>query len=607
MRSATLKGIACHTADDGGLIGPDPVFGWGLLNTKKAAETITNNGLTAWVSEENLTQGQTFTMNVNSNGTTPLMASITWTDVPGNINTSGLPNEPIKALINDLDIRITKNTITYYPWKLTNDFFNGAVRNADNNVDNVEQVKIDTPTAGQYTITVTHKGNLVNNNQKYSLVITGISSTFALNSTSEDLVVCSNQNASFTFNYTQTGAGTTNFTAAGLPAGATATFTPSSRNSNGLVTMNITGLSNVVPGEYYIGITGNNGTETETRLKSLRVYSANFSNAVLTTPPNGQNGLSTSVVLRWNNDANAESYLVQMSESPSFSSLAISETVTTNEYNALNLNSETIYYWRVIPSNNCGIGSENGANVSAFSTGAIVCDQSFNATDYSNASIASVANSTASVPLTITGGYTIGDLNIHLNITHTYVQDMTILLEGPAAIGSPVITLFQEACGDNDDIDCTLDDSGNDPQCSGAPSITGNIAPFESLSSLNTLPADGQWILRVNDPWNGDGGTINLFSIDLCRLSPSTLSVSNNSFTNINIFPNPTKGTINVIIPNNELSKITVFDIQGREIYKKETSQIITSFSIENLQDGMYLVNIENSEGTTSKKVILRK
>ena len=38
MKAATLKGLACHTADDAGNIGPDPVFGWGLLNAKKAAE-----------------------------------------------------------------------------------------------------------------------------------------------------------------------------------------------------------------------------------------------------------------------------------------------------------------------------------------------------------------------------------------------------------------------------------------------------------------------------------------------------------------------------------------------------------------------------------------
>jgi subtilisin-like proprotein convertase family protein len=608
MRSATLKGLACHTADDAGDIGPDPIFGWGLLNTKKSAETITNNGLSSWVSEENLNQGQTFTMNVNSNGSTPLIASITWTDLPGTMNTSGVPNDTTRALINDLDIRITRNATTYFPWKLTSNPNNPATRNSDNNVDNVEQVKIDSPTSGQYTITVTHKGNLVNNSQKFSLVITGITSTFALNSTSADLIVCSNQNASFTFNYTQTGAGTTNFTAAGLPAGASATFTPSSRNSNGLVTMNITGLSNVVPDEYFVGVTGNNGSESETRLKSLRVFNSTFANVVLTSPLNGQSGLSTSAILKWDNYANAESYLVQASTSPSFTNFVINESVTTNQYFASGLSQETVYYWRVTPSNRCGNGTENSASINSFSTGIVLCDQNFDAEDYSDAFIADVANSSASVPLTITGGYTIGDINVNLNITHTYVQDMTISLEGPASIGSPVITLFQEACGDHDNIGCTLDDDGGEPQCSGNPSISGSIAPFESLSQLNTLPADGVWTLRVNDPWNGDGGTIDLFSINLCRVMPSSLSVGSNTLTSVNVFPNPTKGTINVIIPNaTEKSTITLFDLQGREIMQKEATQIMTSFSIENLQDGMYLVNIENTEGTISKKIILRR
>jgi subtilisin-like proprotein convertase family protein len=607
MRSATLKGLACHTADDGGNIGPDAEFGWGLLNTKKAAETITGNGLTSWVSEENLNQAQTFTMNVNASGTTPLIASITWTDVPGQVNTSGVANDPTKVLVNDLDIRVTKNGTTYYPWKLVSDPNSNAIRTGDNNVDNVEQVKIDAPTAGQYTITVTHKGTLVNNSQKYSLVITGITSTFAINSNSSDLTVCSNQNASFTFNYTQTGTATTNFTAAGLPSGATATFTPSSRNSNGLVTMSISGLSNVVPGEYFVGITGNNGTESETRLKSLRVFNSTFQNVVLNSPVNGVSGLSTSIILKWNNYANAETYNVQASTSPSFATLTVDEIVTTNEFFASGLSQETVYYWRVIPSNRCGNGVPINAVVNSFSTGILTCDQNFVADDYSNATIASVANSSASVPLTITGGYTIGDINVNLNITHTYIQDMTITLEGPAAIGSPVITLFQETCGDNDDINCILDDAGGAPQCSGIPSVSGNIAPFESLSSLNALPADGVWTLHVSDPWNGDGGTINLFSIDLCRVTPS-LSVASNTLTNINVFPNPTKGTINVIIPNNsDKSTITLFDLQGREIMKKETSQIMTSFSIDNLQDGMYLVHIENTEGSISKKIVLRK
>ena len=65
MKAATLKGLACHTADDKGKVGPDPVWGWGLLNAKKAAQAITNNGLQSWISEETLHQGETFTFTRN--------------------------------------------------------------------------------------------------------------------------------------------------------------------------------------------------------------------------------------------------------------------------------------------------------------------------------------------------------------------------------------------------------------------------------------------------------------------------------------------------------------------------------------------------------------
>lgn len=610
MRSATLKGLACHTADDGGQLGPDPVFGWGLLNAKKAVETITNNGLTSWISEETIKQSETFSMTVNSLGTTPLIASITWTDVPGAPNNGGLPvNDHTRALVNDLDIRITRNNVVSYPWKLDQTDFTGpALRNGDNNVDNVEQVKIDAPVAGAYTITVTHKGTLVNNSQKYSLVITGINSAFAINSTSGDLTVCSNQSAVYTFNYVQTGAGTTTFTASGLPAGANVSFSPASLSANGTVTMTVSNLSSIPPGEYSVGIVGNNGSETETRYKILRVFNSTFQNVTLNTPTDGQNGLSTSVILKWLGQVNAQSYIVEVSTSPTFASIFYTETVTTNQLTVIGLSQQTRYYWRVTPTNQCGNGTAASATVFSFDTGILICDQTFEATDYSNGSIASVANSTASVPLTITGGYTIGDINVDLAITHTYVQDMTISLQGPASIGSPVIVLLEEPCGDNDNINCTMDDNGGAPLCSGNPSISGNIAPVDALSTLNSLPADGVWTLHVDDPYNGDGGTIDLFRINMCRVSPVLAVSENPSLANSSVYPNPTTGTVNVNIPNStETTTIALFDLQGRKILSKETDQIHSSFSIENLQDGVYLVTLQNSMGATSKKIILRK
>ncbi len=610
MRSATLKGLACHTADDGGEEGPDPYFGWGLLNAKKAVETLTGNGIISWVSEENLSQGQSYSIAVNSLGTSPLIASITWTDVPGTINGGGLPaNDPTRALVNDLDIRITSTSSgTYYPWKLNDYPINPATRIGDNNVDNVEQVKIDSPAAGNYTITVTHKGTLVNNNQKYSIVITGINSTFALNSTTDNLIVCSNQNAVYNFNYTQTGGGTTNFSATGLPAGASATFSPTSLSANGTVSMTISSLSAITPGEYSIGIIGNNGSETETRFKLLTVYNSTFQNAVLNNPTNGQTGLSTSAVLKWQAQTNAETYNVQVSISPSFATLFANDNVSTNEYNVTGLSQETRYYWRIIPVNRCGNGSAAAATVFSFDTGVLVCNLTYTATDYSNAILASVANSTASVPLTITGGYTIGDINVNITMSHTYVQDMTISLQGPASIGSPIIILLQEPCGDNDNINCTMDDDGLAPACVGNPAISGPIAPFDSLSALNSLSADGEWTLLIDDPYNGDGGTVSLFSINMCRVIASLSINENTGLSNSTVYPNPTNGTVNVSIPNiTEKTMIYLYDLQGRKILTKETNQMNSSFEIGNLQDGIYLVTIENSTGATSKKIILRK
>src|SRR5690625_19656 len=169
MRAATLKGLALHTADDAGPVGPDAIWGWGLLNAKRAAETITQNGSEALIQEMTLTQGQTITMQVDSDGINDLIASISWTDRPGVINTQ--LNSPTPALVNDLDIRVSKDGTTYYPWRLTSATTNS--NNGDNKVDPFERVEVENA-SGTYTIIITHKGNLVGGSQDFSLIVTGL-------------------------------------------------------------------------------------------------------------------------------------------------------------------------------------------------------------------------------------------------------------------------------------------------------------------------------------------------------------------------------------------------------------------------------------------------
>ncbi len=172
MRAATLKGLALHTADDAGISGPDAVFGWGLLNAKAMAEAISNNSNEAKIEELVLNNGGSYSVVVNSDGSSPLLASISWTDPAGTVINTGTNNLATPVLVNDLDIRVTKNTTTYSPYKLTGPNSNAQ---ADNNVDPYERVDIS-GASGSYTITVTHKGTLQGGSQAFSLVVTGLSS-----------------------------------------------------------------------------------------------------------------------------------------------------------------------------------------------------------------------------------------------------------------------------------------------------------------------------------------------------------------------------------------------------------------------------------------------
>ncbi|NDA61719.1 MAG: T9SS C-terminal target domain-containing protein [Chitinophagia bacterium] len=188
MRSATLKGIAIHTADEAGFYpGPDYQFGWGLLNVEKGASLISeaiskNNGTNSnhLLYENNLADGANFETNVIASGKGQLSATICWTDPAGKVEKVDVLNNRTKKLVNDLDIRITKNNGfgTYLPWTLNVDFPGSAAIPGDNITDNVERINIDSTVPGQsYKIRVTHKGKLVNNAQAYSLIVSGVGGT----------------------------------------------------------------------------------------------------------------------------------------------------------------------------------------------------------------------------------------------------------------------------------------------------------------------------------------------------------------------------------------------------------------------------------------------
>ncbi len=173
MRSATLKALAIHTADESGdADGPDYAFGWGLLNTKSAAAVITGEGGDHQIIESSLANGATNSVPVNvAEADSRLRATLVWMDPPGTPVAPSL-DPPDLMLVNDLDLRITSDGTTYFPWVLDPANPAAAATRGDNFRDNVEQVDIVGIGPGVFMVEVSHKGGLQGGlNQDYALII----------------------------------------------------------------------------------------------------------------------------------------------------------------------------------------------------------------------------------------------------------------------------------------------------------------------------------------------------------------------------------------------------------------------------------------------------
>lgn len=174
MRSATLKGLVCHTAFDAGNAGPDYIYGWGLLDMRKAAQAITYNNNKSIIAEYTLQQGQNKVLEVTASGDGPLIVSISWTDPEGAITAGTKVDDRTPKLVNDLDVRVSDGNSTLSPWVLTPDNPSAPATKGDNKRDNIEQVYIANAVPGKkYTITISHKGTLRSGNQPYSIIVTG--------------------------------------------------------------------------------------------------------------------------------------------------------------------------------------------------------------------------------------------------------------------------------------------------------------------------------------------------------------------------------------------------------------------------------------------------
>ncbi|NCA84452.1 MAG: T9SS type A sorting domain-containing protein [Clostridia bacterium] len=159
-----LKGIVLNTAEDLGNQGPDFRFGWGRINALRAVKVLEDSRYDSATIETGQTLIHNFEVPEN---TAQMRVMVYWTDYQSSVNTNW-------ALVNNLDITVADPESTVWqPWVLNHyphpDSLNKtAIRGIDDR-NNMEQVTLDAPAAGTYSLSV-EGTNVPQGPQKYYII-----------------------------------------------------------------------------------------------------------------------------------------------------------------------------------------------------------------------------------------------------------------------------------------------------------------------------------------------------------------------------------------------------------------------------------------------------
>ncbi len=304
-------------------------------------------------------------------------------------------------------------------------------------------------------------------------------------------------------------------TATGLPAGASATFSPNPVAPGSSSTLSITFAAGTPETTTDVTITGTSGSTSVSTVITQTFVSNDFSALVLQQPADGAVGVAQSPTLTWTGAPDADRYEIQVATNPSFepgtikasnSSLtAASYTITTI------LEKSTAYYWRIRPVNECN----NAPWTEAFSFNTLVESCNVLVANDLPKNISANSAPTVESKITVGVGGTLSDVNIKsVQGNHQFFKDLEARLISPA--GTDVL-LFKDKCGGfSGNFNFGFDDNAISPFACPPPNNGLVAKPTEVLSAFNGQNADGIWTLRIKDNVIGSGGSLTGFQLELC-------------------------------------------------------------------------------------------
>ncbi|WP_442265258.1 reprolysin-like metallopeptidase [Tenacibaculum sp. ZS6-P6] len=444
--------------------------------------------------------------------------------------------------------------------------------------------------------------------------------TFVLNNTTSKQITCNSGNNTVEYDlnldFVNGFNETVSFNASNVPSGASVTFTPNTINSDGNVKMTITNLNGITPNSYNLTINGTSTSVNQSTDAELEISDGSFSSFNLTAPSNGATNVSIVPNLSWENIAEAESYDIQVATDNAFNNIILNINSVTNSFSITPpLNGLTQYFWRVRGKNACGEG--NYTSTFNFTTNnPSYCTSTFTDEAGGNEHITNVTFNTinnTSGNDTVDGYIDYTSISTDINAGDNYSVSVSF---DPAGYRDHCYVFIDWNQDFIFDVSTERYDLGSltSPGARTAditvPSnaINGNtrmrviIQYFDNNTFILT---DGACDTDHSSEWGEtEDYTVNVIN--------NTASVEDFSFNNFNLFPNPSNGKFNVSfdVLNTEEVKLRVFDFSGRLVenvaYKNVSNKFTTELDLEKLNSGLYLLQIENGNQQTTKKLIIK-
>ncbi len=318
-----------------------------------------------------------------------------------------------------------------------------------------------------------------------------------------------------------------NLSISNLPEGLEAIFSsPKLTQGSSSGTLRLIGLENLSNQDLTLEIFALGSTISKTVELELKALNDNFSNIELLSPIMDEEDISRNVTLTWEVDTSATSYILEVAKDVNFSNIIVSTSTIMNSYFLKNLDFEEEYFWRVKPLNICGIGAFSETRV--FNTTLVNCKNYYTSSlprqiSDSEGAFPGVTN----VTVNVFDQALIEDINVKISIKHAYIEDISIYLIAPNQNKIKLSQNLGENLGNY--INTVFDQESSNPIVFGLPPFTGSFSPIEDLSDLYGNEMMGEWIIQIEDNFEGTSGNLTYAELQICYSGEIILDTDNDS------------------------------------------------------------------------------